>query len=193
MELPARIYSFFVRPEWFNNALFSHILKSKVDLINKNILDFGCGTGAITQFFLPEKYVGVDCSEDRIIYARKMHPRYTFKILDKQRLPVQDGCMDYVLVFSVLHHIPTYEIPVYINEFKRILVPEGKVIVIEPCFFKYKNINNAFMRIMDRGKYIRNENEYVELFTSNGFDVDILDRYRQLFLYNKLFFTADPV
>ena len=48
------------------------------------------------------------------------------------------------------------------------------------------------MKRFDKGQYIRNEQDYLEIFQKNRFETDVLSRFRKLFLYHELFFTAKP-
>lgn len=139
--------------------------------------------------FKSSNYLGIDCDNKRIDYARRLNPGYNFDILQEKQIPAADNSVDYVLTISVLHHIPSEQLKDYIEEFQRVLKPDGKIIAIEPCFFNNHNFNNWFMSFFDKGKYIRNEDKYLSLF-NNFYKTEVLKRYNQLLFYNKLFFTA---
>ena len=76
------------------------------------------------------------------------------------------------------------------KEFKRILKPDGTIIVMEPCICKNKPVSNWFMNLYDNGNYIRNEVGYLQLFRDNGYHTQVIDRFRKCFLYLELFFSA---
>lgn len=193
MELSPRIYHWFIRPSWFREFYIDNIIKSKFDFCGKTVLDFGSGTGTSSTMFDPVNYHGVDCDPKRIQYAKRLQPEYSFSVLDKDCLPVLDNSVDYILIISVLHHIATEELPGYLKDFRRVLKPYGKILIIEPCFFTNYHSNNLFMKVFDKGKYILHENEYLNIFKHHNYKVEIIEKYTQLVLYNKLFFTATPV
>lgn len=105
-------------------------------------------------------------------------------------LPAEDNSFDVILIIAVLHHIPPEMIRNYVKEFKRVLKPDGKVVVIEPCLFKKSPICNWFMKTNDKGEYIQKEEEYLHYFTEENFRCNVLSRFKKCFFYNELYFTA---
>lgn len=192
MELSPRVYHWFVRPRWFTKSFFYRIIRENFDFNNKTVLDFGCGIGSTCPMFTPANYMGVDVDADRISYARCLYSDYNFHVLQESHLPFLDNSVDCILIISVLHHIPPEQLPGYLQEFHRVLRPKGKVIVIEPCFFKNSYLCNRFMGFFDKGKYIRNEHEYLSIFHKHDYQTEVFKRFNQLLFYNKLFFTATP-
>lgn len=190
MELSPRLYNWFVRPQWFSRLYIHNILKDKFDFKNKTVLDFGCGVGTNCSLFASCNYIGIDCNPKRVQYAKYHYPDYTFKVTKGHTIPLQENSIDYVLIISVLHHIPTGEIGLYLEEFKRVLKPYGRVLVIEPCFFDKCHISNHFMKLFDRGKYIQSETGYLKQFQNCHYATQVYGRKRQLCFYNKLFLSA---
>jgi len=82
-----------------------------------------------------QNYLGIDTNPQRVDYARRLYPEYTFKVLRGNKLPVSSDSFDNILVIAVLHHMPSAELSNYLPEFRRVLKPGGAVLVIEPCFF----------------------------------------------------------
>lgn len=194
MELSPKLYHIFVRPKWFANLLIKNAVSNNFSFESKNVLDFGCGIGSNTPLFPPSNYIGIDNDLKRIKYAKRLYPDYTFHLsYNNQPLPLDDMTIDYVFISSVLHHIPTENLGFYLREFHRVLKPQGSIIIIEPCFFKGSYIVNGFMALMDRGKYIRTEEEYTGIFARYQYETKVLNKFNQLFFYNKLFFVAMPV
>lgn len=190
MELSPRLYSTFVRPSWFIKNYIDDVISSRFDLKDKVVLDFGCGIGSCSHMFKPEKYIGIDCDNDRINYAKKLHPKYDFHVVLDAKLPIEQNLVDHILIFSALHHISTDEVNKYIKEFYRILKPNGKIFAVEPCLFERSKFRNYVMTTFDRGRYIRNTQEYLNLFSKNSFSTEIVKKYKQIIFYNKLFFIA---
>lgn len=192
MELSPQLYHLFVRPRWVTKLYVSKIIGPRFDFTHKNVLDFGSGIGSSSWLFNPVNYMGIEPDPRRVAYARRMYPGYQFHVLNENRLPVADQSMDYILIIAVLHHIPLAELPAYLDEFRRVLTPGGKILVMEPCFFHNSRFNNLFMSFFDKGKYIQNEDGYLNLFGSHRYQVEKLHQFKKLFLYNELFFSAVP-
>lgn len=191
MELSPKLYQFLVRPRWLAKIYIDNIISSSFDLQNKTVLDFGSGTGCCCTMCSPNNYLGVDIDRQRVNYARRLHPDYSFAVLQKNRLPVPENSVDYILIVAVLHHIPSANLPVYLQDYHRVLKPHGKILVMEPCFDLRYPFRNQFMAIFDKGKYIRHEPEYLALFERELFRTKVIKRYQKL-LYNELFFLATP-
>ncbi|MDF2519898.1 MAG: putative methyltransferase type 11 [Clostridia bacterium] len=192
MELSPSLYHWLVRPKWFSDMYIGNILKSNFNFENKTVLDFGSGVGSSCFLLSPSGYMGVDCDSKRISYAKLLYPDYNFQMLQGDKIPADDNSIDYVLIISVLHHISSEAMDNYIKELYRVIKKNGRVIVIEPCFFEKSHVRNRFMSFFDKGSYIRDEHEYIDMFSS-CFQTDVHSKYSQLLLYNKIFFTAAPV
>lgn len=193
MELSPKYYHYFVRPKWFSNIFFNKMLMDYVDFKGKTVLDFGCGIGSSAFLFEPSTYVGVDCDNKRIEYANKLYPKHNFMTIKNARLPLSRRSVDYVMILSVLHHIPSESLAEYLEEFKRVLNSGGSIIIVEPCFYEKANIPNWCMFNFDKGKYIRNEEEYLNIFKEANYKTEVIKRYNQLLFYNKLMFSASPI
>lgn len=193
MELSPRIYKWFVRPKWFSKLFVKNLIFNRFDFHNKQVLDFGCGIGSNCLLFYPQNYLGVDINAERIHYAQRLYPGYSFNVLSTNELPVESNSVNYILIVSVLHHIPLHEWPMLLQEFRRVLKPQGKIILIEPYFSEKYRFTNSFMKLMDRGKYIQNDQKYINMFKSHNYDIKVLEKYRQLLCYNKILFSAAPI
>lgn len=188
MELSPRLYHWIVRPKWFVKLSTSNITRNfKFD--NCSVLDFGCGIGIISSLFAKEYYLGIDIDGERIKYAERIFPNYNFYVFEEQKLPVTDNTIEYILINSVLHHIDSEAVSPYIKEFFRVLKPNGKIIISEP-YLKKGSLRNYLMRFLDKGKYIRYENEYLDFFNENNYETKVIKKYSQLLCYNKLLFTV---
>jgi len=143
--------------------------------------------------FDSSKYIGLDCDKTRIKEAKTLYPKYKFKTLECSTLPIDDKSIDYILIFSVLHHIDSRELKDCIKEFHRVLRHQGHILIIEPYFKPHAVLTNNCMRYVDRGNYIRTEEEYLSMFNNNKYETKVINRYSQLVFYNKLFFIASPI
>ncbi len=186
-ELSPRLYHWFIRPEWFNRRYLQKILPRDLDFQGKKILDFGCGIGSSCFLFNPANYLGLDKDVRRIEYARKSNPDYSFQIIKDNHIDFKEGCFDVILVIAVLHHIKAPE--TLIQEFHRLLKPDGQVLVMEPCKFPDSPLPNLFMELFDAGKYIKNRDGYLNIFGDNNFKINKVLRLSKLF-YQEIFFSV---
>ncbi len=193
MELMPAVYRFMIRPSWFTKHYIKPLMLKEFDFSNKFVLEFGCGVGTNSKMFRPHQYLGVDCDTKRIKYASRLFHHYDFATIDGPSIPLPNKAVDYVIIISVLHHIPTDFIPEYLEEFKRLLKDNGKVVIMEPCFHDHSDFCNTLMGFFDKGKYIKYENGYLSLFKNNGYSTSLLKTFSQLCLYRKILFSAVPV
>ncbi|WP_232697266.1 class I SAM-dependent methyltransferase [Brevibacillus daliensis] len=140
--------------------------------------------------FGTEHYYGIDPDANRVQFAKRLYPNYTFTVFDGKQIPMHNQTVDILLIVAVLHHISNEQIAEYLSEFQRVLKPEGKIIVIEPYLSPKKKFNNWFMTRYDDGEFIRNEDDYLQLFNNQLYDCTVLKKFRKLLLYNEIFFTA---
>jgi ubiquinone/menaquinone biosynthesis C-methylase UbiE len=186
------LYHWFVRPKWVTKKYIHDEIRSQFPIGDEFVLDFGSGTGANCPMFAPSRYVGVDPDSGRIRYAKALYPGYTFHVLEQGRLPIEDQCVDRILIVAVLHHIRSEDIEACMPEFRRVMKPGGSIIVMEPCLCSRKPVCNRFMKWYDSGEYIRYEHEYLQFFRNHGYECEVHNRFRKCFLYHELFFSAMP-
>ncbi len=97
-----------------------------------DLLDAGCGTGAMLGMFkrdYPDKnYTGVDLSEKMIETARRKRLEgVRFVAGDCENLPFEDASFDVVTCSMSFHHYPNPE--QFFMSLHRILRPEGRLIL----------------------------------------------------------------
>ncbi|MFB4166185.1 class I SAM-dependent methyltransferase [Alteribacillus sp. JSM 102045] len=190
MQLSPTIYHSFIRPKWITKVYIQNNIQQHFNFTDKKVLDFGAGTGANCTLCSPVHYLGIDPDSRRIDFAKRKYNQYRFKAFKGNELPAENNSFDFILIVAVLHHIPSETILFYIKEFKRILKPQGKIVVIEPCFFEKSPISNWFMKYNDKGDYIRSEKDYLNYFTTENFRCNVIKKFKKCFFYNELYFTA---
>ncbi len=112
-----------------------------INLHDKIILDFGCGSGASSAILGKlggGKIVGIDTQKGSIEIARLRARDYSLSdkidflcLRETQRLPFKDGSFEIVLCNGVIEHIPPRERSIYIKELWRVLTPGGYFLVHE--------------------------------------------------------------
>ncbi|MEJ2252682.1 MAG: class I SAM-dependent methyltransferase, partial [Candidatus Lokiarchaeota archaeon] len=118
--------------KYFEMIIFRKFLKAhKIQLINKTVLDAGCGSGfglkLIQTEFHPSNLYGFDILPEQILKARKKIPTAIISIGDITNIKFPASKFDAVFVFTVLHHIPEY--PKALKEINRVLKPGGFLLV----------------------------------------------------------------
>ncbi len=119
---------------------------------DSRVLDIGCGIGRmavpLTQYLDPQagRYDGIDPVEGGIDWCQRtiapVYPNFAFQRLDIAHelynpngrisgktlaLPFPDRHFDFVIMTSVVTHLPPAEILAYLSEVRRILVPGGRL------------------------------------------------------------------
>ncbi len=163
---------------------------------NDVVLDLGCGNGRLYQIFtdLPISYIGVDQSEELLVLARKQFREGTFIQGTMTAIPLEDKSVDVIFCIAALQHIPGLDFQnKALEEMKRVLKPDGKVILSNWNLFgewglkqvrlgKYQDLGNGDFLVpwRDAEGSILGERYYHgftleeldSLFTGAGFVVD---------------------
>lgn len=118
------------RATWWSDLEFIRkYLKKK-----GRILDFGCGNGRFLDFLEKEnsslEYQGVDSSQGLIEIAQKKHRGKKFLVLkENEKLPFEDESFDLIVAVAVFHHLSPKMAEETLQELKRILKKDGKIIL----------------------------------------------------------------
>jgi ubiquinone/menaquinone biosynthesis C-methylase UbiE len=97
------------------------------------LIDVGCGSGRLAKplsTYLSGRYLGIDVMPELVDYAKNMvgRPDWRFEVGRGAEIPEKDGSADMVCFFSVFTHILHEHSFVYLQEAKRVLKPEGKIV-----------------------------------------------------------------
>jgi ubiquinone/menaquinone biosynthesis C-methylase UbiE len=132
----------------------------------KKILDVGCSTGAAaagTIDMSKHDYTGVDIDPTYVEFAQKRYPAGKFMAMDARHMAFPDDSFDICMFNGVLHHMDDDLSKAIFLDLKRVLKPDGVILVSEPVFTPGKWLSN-FLLSLDRGKYIRPVDGYRQLF-----------------------------
>lgn len=130
---------------------------------NKKVLDIGCGTGAFARLFDKNNYCGIDIFPEYIKYAKK-NTSHNFEVMDAISLKFPDAHFDRALIMAVLHHLNDEDSAKVIREAKRVLKPNGQILIVEDA--KIPRLENALVRFaqkFDKGKFIRTPEKYEKI------------------------------
>lgn len=111
------------------------LAKALPQLAGRRIVDFGCGTGRLTEWLLDRGAVvnGVDATPEMIQRARRIVPHASFHIIDGFELPFETSSHDAVISVYVLQYYVADDdaIAALLAEFRRVLRPGGILAAIE--------------------------------------------------------------
>jgi SAM-dependent methyltransferase len=95
------------------------------------VADVGCGPGHFTAFLheLGADAFGVNLSPGMIEIARRDHPALRFEVGSMTDLRLADTSVAGLLAFWSLIHVPDDEIPVVLAHFRRVLCPDGLLLL----------------------------------------------------------------
>ena len=118
-------------------ALQKDFLKDlEIETNLKDVLDYGCGTGNFAEkvkSFNPKKIVAVDISEEAIKKAKKNlkvnNEKIEFRVENCEKLNLSSDSFDVAYGGGILHHLNLNK---SLEELKRILRKDGKIIFVEP-------------------------------------------------------------
>ncbi len=97
------------------------------------VIDIGCGSGRLAvqlREYLEGTYIGIDVVPDLFEYARKISNRPDWKFYSAPGLsiPEADNSADFICFFSVFTHLLHEESYRYLEDARRVLKPNGKII-----------------------------------------------------------------
>ena len=96
--------------------------------------DVGCGFGRLTPVLteFAARVVGFERERDLLATARRLQPALDFRPIDTlTALPAEAAAFDIGLVFTVLQHVPEPEVRDVIDEVRRIMKPDGVLLLCE--------------------------------------------------------------
>lgn len=106
----------------------------------ERILEIGCGTGHTVAALAPRigpagRLIGVDLSAAMLAVARtrvrrRGAERVVFLQADARSIPLDDSCVDAVTTSFTLDLIGTGDIPVVLDECRRVLRPDGRICAV---------------------------------------------------------------
>lgn len=111
------------------------VLARFLDSLSKpaRILDAGCGQGTpvLRRLSTVATATGVDFSREQLGLAAENVPDASLVEGDMTRLPVYDGVFDVVTAYHSLIHVPLEDHQTVVDEFARVLRPDGRLLLSE--------------------------------------------------------------
>lgn len=145
-------------------------------LNGKKILDVGCGNGKDCKYILEKGFNinGIDLSIGMLNIAKEKVPNCNFEIMDITKITYPNDSYDGIISNCSLFHIPVEELPKTLKSFKRVLKPDGKLLLI----LQEGNGETMVEEPYRPGIYIYikyfSKNEIQKLLQEYGFEIDYL-------------------
>jgi SAM-dependent methyltransferase len=156
------------------------------------ILDIGCGTATILHHLGDVDYYGYDINADYIAHAKSSFgergkffcQEFTSKDLD------HIGSFDVITLCGVLHHLDD-EIAINLIELlSKCLKKKGRVVTSDGCYVRGQSFLAKTLLDFDRGKNVRSENGYLELFKKSFQKIESTVVHKNWIPYTSCFVTA---
>lgn len=163
-------------PEFHAGSLMyaEHLVRYKAAqniVKGKTVLDVACGSGYGTKLLAKtsKNVIGIDIDKDTIEFAKKNYGAKNIDYLvgDCTDMPLEDASFDAVVTFETIEHIKDYN--KFIKEIKRVLKPDGLVIISTPNSLEFTPGNHFHLH----------EFKYQELIDILKQDFNNIDSYFQ--------------
>lgn len=150
-----------------NEIMVEHIHRYAIacELVaNKKVLDIACGEGygsylmAATAAFV----TGIDINAETIVKANEKYKRSNLEFVqgNAEEIPVEDHSFDIVVSFETIEHLENHQL--LLTEIKRVLKPEGILIISTPNKLFYSDKNGYINPFHKKELYL---NEFKDLLT----------------------------
>jgi|AGTN01.2.fsa_nt_gi Trans-aconitate methyltransferase len=131
----------------------------------QRILDIGCGPADVLEHFPDVEYFGIDLSPKYIEAAQsRFGNRGKFLCMDAADFVVNEpGSFDIVMANGLLHHLTDDEARSVFSIAKTALKKSGYMVSFDGCFLTEQSLVVQTLLRMDRGKFVRKRESYIEL------------------------------
>ena len=143
-----------------------HLAEHARPASGEKVLDIGCGPGDILEFLTDVDYTGFDLSPEYIEAAKKRFgPRGRFWCSDVGLAAIEQerGTFHLVLATGVLHHLDDARAARLFELARLALRPDGRLVTYDGCFVPEQSKLARWMLRQDRGKFVRQREEYLRL------------------------------
>lgn len=141
-----------------------------------NLLDVGCGSGALLEYMgKADSISGIDLSENAIRIARLNQPEANYCVGDMQNLPYRSSSFDKVTNIGSLEHVP--EMKKALKEMKRVCSDIGKLCIVVPNkdFLLYRLLILKGTEQAQMEEHLLSLLEWKELIQTSGLKIIVID------------------
>jgi len=131
----------------------------------ERVLDIGCGTADILEYLPPVEYVGFDMNPYYINWAwEKFGDRGLFICRRVGKDIVEEfSNFDLVMANGVIHYLADADAEELFITARMALKQSGRLVTIDPCFVEGPSLITRCIFSLDRGHFIRNQEQYIKL------------------------------
>jgi SAM-dependent methyltransferase len=154
-----------------------HRLQPWLNLLTGHVLDVGGGTGRLRGDLRPDvRYICLDLELRKLRYAP------AGLLADAAALPFASGTFSGALLIGVSHHLEDDVLDNVIGDIARILVPRGRLIMLDAVSVPTPKLTSRMLWRLDRGHYLRSRAALTETlqkrFTvEDAVSFDVLHHY----------------
>ncbi|NUP10446.1 MAG: class I SAM-dependent methyltransferase [Polyangiaceae bacterium] len=153
--------------------------------LGSSVLDLGCGEGATLHHLgAPDGAVGVDLFPSKIEFARQRLPGCRFVVASVCELPFESQSFDHLVVRDLIHHLDEPER--FIEECARMVIPGGRIDILEPCRNNPLIFLHAITNRAERGE-LRSTARFLEGLVKRRFRVVSTQRLQPLPIHRLVF------
>ena len=158
-----KYYDYLVKRSKLSFTLRKFMYKSIAKEFRGKVLDVGCGLGEFLELY--KNSYGIDSNKYAVDYCKSNNLRCF--VGSAYKIPFRSSSFDVVLCSHLIEHLKRPEIA--LKEFRRVLKPSGKLIIIVPTKTGYK-------RDKTHVKYWK-ESELIDILESFNFKIKKVSYY----------------
>ena len=134
--------------------------------------DLGCGPGRVTTYLdkLGLDAFGIDLSPEMIAVARQAHPGLRFEVGTMTGLGIPDGTLAGALAWYSTVHTPPHELPLFFDEFHRVLAPGGHLLLAFKVGDESVHLEHAYGHDLSLDVYRFPPDLVADLLAQSGFE-----------------------
>ena len=180
LEIPCayQMWNHFVGADWARKQLVKrYICPGK----NDKLLDIGCGPGSMVPYLPEVEYVGFDSNSEYIAQAQKRFPRIRVlcsRVNDESLLAFER--FDIAIAIGVVHHLEDFEASQLFRLAHQALKEGGRLITLDGVWVADQSSVAKFLLKRDRGRFVRNKQEYMALASQSFSRVNATVRHDML-------------
>jgi SAM-dependent methyltransferase len=138
------------------------------------VADVGCGPGQVAAYLADRGVptLGVDLSPGMVRVARRLHPRLEFRTGSLLELPTPDCAWAGVTAFYSIIHLEPDALPSACDEFYRVLVPDGLLLLAFHAGREVRHLDEWFGHPVSLDFYFFDPDDVADLLSSRRFSIE---------------------
>ncbi|MBP2320691.1 SAM-dependent methyltransferase [Kibdelosporangium banguiense] len=169
----AETYASEVPARFAKDPVLRSMLSAFAAQVTGPVMEVGCGPGHVTAHLasLGLSVSGTDLSPRMIEVARRTYPDLQFSVASMTALDLADGTLGGLVSWWSLLHLPPDVVPVAFAEFRRVLAPDGLLVVGFAVGDEILRPESAYGHDVTFDAYMRQPKDVEAHLTQSGFAV----------------------